>query len=566
MIQPLCPCSPTEENQSEASALALAVQLFLASPPPGDQVFNIPIVFNCCGNASQASDPNITDAQLEEQVYQLNLDFRAQNPDYTTDCPSNMLNVRSGDCRINFYIQDIRRRFTSALGSYWHNSYYAKHRSLAGTVYESMKTAQYGLTALQPETALNIWVAWHSDDGTASISAASTAGYAGLPNASAPKYHPHVVVQAGSIGSIRSPAPESYTLGDQRNGRVLVHEVGHFLGLWHSWGSGAWDGTQCTRDTNCPDLPLAKGACLWGNFNPPAILTKGCPGTGEPYNNHMNYGEYGSSFTPDQKNWMRTFNLYNSHAQIGSALRPFKTSETTAVSVGSSSAARAFFGSTKVWEKGAPPGAPTLTVQSGFASAALSWTVASPPADGSSVTEYIIEYKQASESTWISIATPSSVRTFTINNLAGGVLHNFRVAAKTSLNVRGPWSSTVSATPTAPPNLHPVSADLAGSGTVEDPMRTTVDAGWYGRDYWFDCFSSGTYSFTVWPTGAATVLGLAANGTYNRVVSACVSYTGSVFGCSDNYTANLVAGERYRLRVSAGASWATCKIRSFLKY
>jgi hypothetical protein len=496
MIPATCPCNPTDENKSTASAVALALHLNLAPSVSADHVFNIPIVFNCCGNLAQASDPNITDSQLEEQVHQLNLDFRALNHDYTLDCPSNMLNVRSGDCKINFYIQDIRRRFTSELGSDWHchgwtgnPSKAVGHKTLGKSVFDSMKTARYGLVAHQPELALNVWVAWHSDDGTPSMAAASTAGYADFPNGSSPFSHPHVVVQAGSIGSVRSPAPSPYSSSDQKRGRVLVHEAGHFLGLWHSWGESNASLGSCGRDPDCPDLPLAAGPCGWEDFSPPAILDRGCPDTGEPYNNHMNYGDYGSSFTPDQKSVMRTFPLYNSHALIGTSLRPFKTSETTAVSVGSSSAAKVFFGSTKVWEAGAVTG---LLALPGYSRVTLSWIA---PFGGFGFAQYVVRHKLSASQDWITQNTGSTSTTYVVSGLTAGAQYDFAVATKSSTGAVGAWSAAVSVTlPPGPPNLEPLSAGLVGSGAESDPLRT-------------EGFLTGTFNFRIHKRGVYAIAG-----------------------------------------------------------
>lgn len=348
-----------------------------------EYIINIPIVFNCTGNLSQANDPNLTDFQLEKQVEQLNLDFQARNHDYTSKCPANMLDKRAGDLRINFYIQDIRRRYTNTLGSDWHSA--GRHRSLGfwsgGQWYgrpETMKLSgdpvrqpwaddSGGLDPLQTDTAMNVWCCYYSTDGTPSLTKAGSSGYAYYPSTLPPIDNDLVqgiIMQSVAIGSVSHPAPNAQWGSEEfGTGRVLTHEVGHYLNLWHVWGNGRWDvcelsggGRACGSDGRIYDIEASCGGFDYTiNVTPPALFNRGCGN--EPYNNHMNYGvgRYQSAFTPNQASLMRqTFSLYRSHERIGTAIRPMDCNRLKGLNYGTAVASRAYRGGALVWDSATP--------------------------------------------------------------------------------------------------------------------------------------------------------------------------------------------------------------------
>jgi hypothetical protein len=113
------------------------------------------------------------------------------------------------------------------------------------------------------------------------------------------------------------------------------------------------------------------------------------------------------------------------------------------------------------------PGAPTsLTKTMGSGSAVLNWSA--PAANGSAITNYIVQYKRSAASTWITATHPvSTTTTLTINDLAGLTSYDFRVAAVngvgTSANSSTATGTTTSVTPTAESNF----TQLTGGATLD---------------------------------------------------------------------------------------------------
>ena len=75
--------------------------------------FNIPVVVHVVGN--QAFLDSITDARIEDNIRQTNLDFNRRNNNFT-NVPSFFQNVAIRQDRFNIWVNDIRR-YTANIGN-----------------------------------------------------------------------------------------------------------------------------------------------------------------------------------------------------------------------------------------------------------------------------------------------------------------------------------------------------------------------------------------------------------------------------------------------------------------
>ncbi len=110
-----------------------------------------------------------------------------------------------------------------------------------------------------------------------------------------------------------------------------------------------------------------------------------------------------------------------------------------------------------------PPDPPTdLLVTAGDAQVALSWTAPSRNG-GVAITDYVVEYKQTSESEWFMFADGTSALTIaTVSGLPNGISHDFRVRAVNTAGNSNPSSSAI-ISPIAPTVTPPVNTGGSGS-------------------------------------------------------------------------------------------------------
>ncbi len=119
----------------------------------------------------------------------------------------------------------------------------------------------------------------------------------------------------------------------------------------------------------------------------------------------------------------------------------------------------------------APPTQPTNVVaKAGDKIASLSWT-APLTSNGSPITDYVIEFRKATEATWTVYADGvSAATTAIVANLGNGTGYAFRVTAKNGAGLSTPSAESTIVTPIGPP--------AAPTGLTGLPSRGTVTLNW----------------------------------------------------------------------------------------
>lgn len=215
------------------------------------QTYTIPVVFHILHKTDGTG--NISDQRILNQVKVLNEDYGAFGS-----------GSKGYNTRIQFKLEKITR---TANDSWFNDQNEVQYKQALG-----MDQKRY----------LNIYV----------NSASGYLGYAYLPQEDAGDVYDGVVILYESVGGRNN----GYTGYDQ--GRTLVHEVGHYLGLLHTFeGYGCYDGYDSgdlIGDTNSENAE---------HYDCNQTSTCGTP---DDIHNYMNYTEDTCmhEFTPDQANRM----------------------------------------------------------------------------------------------------------------------------------------------------------------------------------------------------------------------------------------------------------------------
>ncbi len=238
-------------------------------------VYTIPIVFHI---VHEYGAENITDAQVYDEMQVLNRDYRLLNSD------TNLIVPQFDSLKADAYIE-----FKLATKDPWGNctngiEHIYSHETTQGD--DNSKLNQWHRSQY-----LNVWVVSSMDNGLA--------GYSFYPSAVTGTrfYADGVIILSGYIGSIGTSSPNT--------SRCLTHEIGHYLGLSHTWGSTNNPGVAC-GDDEIADTPVTKGystcALNAAHVCNPSII--------ENVQNYMEYSYCSEMFTIDQVAAMR-YNLTN---------------------------------------------------------------------------------------------------------------------------------------------------------------------------------------------------------------------------------------------------------------
>jgi hypothetical protein len=232
----------------------------------------IPLVFHII---HEYGTENISDSQVYDEIAVLNRDYRKLNTDLSQAVAG--FDTIAGDANIEFRLATIDPYGNCTNGIehiYSHETNngddYSKHNQWHRSKY------------------LNVWVVKSMKDGVA--------GYAFYPSATEGSFFfaDGVIILNGYIGRIGTSS--------ENTSRALTHEIGHYLGLAHTWGNTNNPMVAC-GDDGIDDTPESKGF----NFCPSTLAQASVCDANivENYQNYMDYSYCSIMFTQDQVDFMR---------------------------------------------------------------------------------------------------------------------------------------------------------------------------------------------------------------------------------------------------------------------
>ncbi|NBP06551.1 MAG: PKD domain-containing protein [Bacteroidetes bacterium] len=242
--------------------------------------YTIPVVFHVIHtNGSE----NISREQILDQMRILNLDFNFLN--------ANKSKIRSqftavaADCQIEFKLANIDPNGKCTDGI---NRVYSPF----GVEVDQANAKVKSLVRWDYTKYLNIWVVTSIGSSGSGI----TLGYAVFPFATTALVD-GIVVRHDRVGTIGTAVSSD-------SGRTLTHEIGHWLGLFHTFQGG------CNSQDNCDDTPPV--ASTFTNANCPAngnSCSTDNPNLPDQWENYMDYsdGNCMAMFTLQQKAIMHSY-------------------------------------------------------------------------------------------------------------------------------------------------------------------------------------------------------------------------------------------------------------------
>lgn len=246
----------------------------------GMVVRTIPVVVHVIHNPSNSNSPdeNVADSYIYDMLTTLNEDFRRLNSDASQT--RSIFTSVAADSEIEFCLASkdpngvtttgITRTSTSE--GYFHPD----------TETNKMKSdATGGKTGWPSTDYLNIWIC-----NISNYANSGTAGYAYLPT-------------PGMHGSSIDGLVIDFKLGIYYGGRTTTHEIGHYLGLQHTWGSNP---PSCNNDDGFADTPNSSSENYGCNYN-----SNTCSGGNvDQIENYMSYANCQNMYSTDQAAYMNS--------------------------------------------------------------------------------------------------------------------------------------------------------------------------------------------------------------------------------------------------------------------
>ena len=268
----------------------------------------IPIVVHVIyrtNHTNIGSGTNISDARILDAIRILNEDYSKTNPEFPNPPRNTFLNY-SGNPNLEFCLATIDPNGNNTTGIT--RTVSTKTNFDPDNEANDMKRNNTGgKDGWDPSKYLNIWVC----DLAVSASGGMTLGYAYLPGLpSWQNWKDGLVVDFQWFGTIQGASGDS---------RTATHEIGHYLGLNHTFCESQ-SGGCCDNDNNNVDDTPATDGVYWGSVNN-TTNNNTCNDLSYGFNsdlldmdeNYMSYSQNTWMFTNSQVNVMNaTLNGYRS--------------------------------------------------------------------------------------------------------------------------------------------------------------------------------------------------------------------------------------------------------------
>lgn len=253
--------------------LAPFIEQYKNTPANASQsggIIYIPVVVHVIHNGdAYGTNENITDEQVQSQITVMTQDYRrmAGTPGFNSS-------TVGADVQIEFVLAKVDPNGNPTNGinrvNLCRDNYNAGSFAQIQTLIDSEVKPQ---TIWDPTQYMNMWsVNW---DGSGLL------GYAQFPSTGTTTANTDGVVAGHSyFGSRTLYAAGNYGDTTYDKGRTMTHEVGHFLGLYHTFQGGCSGAGDSVSDT--PAVATANYGCPTG--------TDSCPATGvDMIENYMDY-------------------------------------------------------------------------------------------------------------------------------------------------------------------------------------------------------------------------------------------------------------------------------------
>ena len=222
------------------------------------ETIKIPILFHIIHYTEETSPPphayNIPELQIKEQLGILNQSFSQTHP-RARDIPPSFSEISAGNTHIEFHLAQ-RDTLDFPTNGIIRKQVPYTNNNLSKSIQEHLKEVS---PPWNPSQYLNVYVVPYS---LLQLTGANYVGLATLPAANIPGLRPgklypfeNTYMHPDRWDAIII-ATEVFGKGLPINlpeieGKTLVHEMGHYLALFHNWGDG-----NCNADDYCADTPL----------------------------------------------------------------------------------------------------------------------------------------------------------------------------------------------------------------------------------------------------------------------------------------------------------------------